>query len=342
MESPKELNIKFNKPLVVYRIKKPEIFDITKDMLKYLIDKNYVEYIYLENPDKIKEDPVFQDEKYSSHLKVFDPATQDSNICIIIGGDGTCLWANQLYKEKAKPPFFCFHGGNLGFLAVYEPKDFKKIFDDLYSGGEFNKINRKEIKCTVYKKKVDKDKNNNKDKDKKDKKENDINNFEGYEKIATYNALNELILEKKKNMSHLYLFLKDQFLAKVSSDGFIASSPTGSTAYSLSAGGPILHNDVQGIIISAICPFSLSFRPIVLSTDVNLRVKNNDQIEGSESVIKIDGNDKGTLENDMFIEISLSDETIDFILLKAIHESQDSLWIQKLSKSLGWNYAFNH
>ena len=80
----------------------------------------------------------------------------------------------------------------------------------------------------------------------------------------------------------------------------------------------------------------------MLSTDVNLRVKNNDQIEGSESVIKIDGNDKGTLENDMFIEISLSDETIDFILLKAIHESQDSLWIEKLSKSLGWNYAFNH
>ena len=333
MESPKKLNSKFNKPLIVYRIKTPKIFEITKDMLKYLIDKNYVEYIYLENPDKIKSDPAFQEEKYLKYIKVFDPVTQDSNICIIIGGDGTCLWANQLYKEKPKPPFLSFHGGNLGFLAVYEPEDFKKIFDELYSGGEFNRINRKEIKCIVYKKKDSNNNNNNK---------NDINNFEGYEKIETYNALNELILEKKKNMSHLYLFLKDQFLAKVSSDGFIASSPTGSTAYSLSAGGPILHNDVQGIIISAICPFSLSFRPIVLPTDVKLRVKNNDQFKGSESVIKIDGNDKGTLENDMFLEIGLSEQNIDFILLKAIHENQDSLWIQKLSKSLGWNYAFNH
>ncbi len=143
-------------------------------------------------------------------------------------------------------------------------------------------------------------------------------------------------------MSHLYIFLKDKFLAKVSSDGFIASTPTGSTAYSLSAGGPILHNDVQGIIISAICPFSLSFRPIVLPTNVKLRIKNNFEKEGSESIIKIDGNDKGSLNDDMYLEASLSDETIDFILLKSIQESQDTLWIQKLSKSLGWNYAFNH
>ena len=330
MESAKKAPLKFDKPLVIYRIKTPTIFDITKDMLKYLIDKSYVEYIYLEKFDKIKDDPVFQEEKYQKYFRIFDPETQDSNICIIIGGDGTCLWANQVYKDKKKPPFFCFHGGNLGFLAVYEPKDYQKIFDQLYLGGEYNLIDRKEIKCTVYKKK---DKNDN---------NKDINNFEGYEKVATYNALNELILEKKKNMSHLYLFLKDKFLANVSSDGFIASSPTGSTAYSLSAGGPILHNDVQGVIISAICPFSLSFRPIVLPTNVKLRVKNDYSYPDSESVIKIDGNGKGTLDDDMFIEVTLSDETIDFILLKDIHENQDTLWIQKLSKSLGWNYAFNH
>ena len=185
MESPKKLPLQFNKPLVIYRIKTPTIFDITKEMLKYLIEKNYVEYIYLENQDKIKSDPDFQDEKYSKYLKVFDPETQDSNICIIIGGDGTCLWANQVYKDKKKPPFFCFHGGNLGFLAVYEPKDYKTIFDQLYMGGEYNLIDRKEIKCTVYKKT-------------KDNTNDDINNFEGYEKVAVYNALNELILEKKR------------------------------------------------------------------------------------------------------------------------------------------------
>lgn len=337
MDSPKDSTRKkpkFNKPLVVYRIKTPKIFEITRSMLKYLIDQKYVEYIFLEKNDEMNKDPIFHDSKYGNYLKIFNPKTQDSNLCIIIGGDGTCLHANQIYEDKPKPPFFCFHGGNLGFLAVYEPEDYKKIFDDLYINGDYNLINRKEINCTVYKKKE-------KEIKQKDKK-TDITNFKGYEKIATYNALNEIILEKRKNMSHLYIFLKDKFLAKVDSDGFIASTPTGSTAYSLSAGGPIVHNDVQGIIISAICPFSLSFRPIVLSTGVKLRIKNNDEFEDMESIIKMDGKDKGALENDMFLEIGLSNETIDFILLKAIQESQDTLWIQKLSKSLGWNYAFNH
>ena len=332
MESQKDLK-KFNKPLIIYRIKTPKIFDVTKEMIKYLIDSKYVEYIYLENPDKITEDPIFKEEKYEKNLKKFDSSTSDSNICIIIGGDGTCLWANQIYKEKPKPPFLSFHGGNLGFLAIYEPDHFKKIFDELYKVGEYNLINRKEIKCTVYEKKEEYNDSNNDD---------NLNNFEGYEKKSTFNALNELILEKKKNMSHLNIFLKDQFLAKVSSDGFIASTPTGSTAYSLSAGGPILHNDVQGIIITAICPFSLSFRPIVLSKDAKLRVKNNNKFKGCESIIKMDGYDKGMLNNNMFLEISLSDETIDFIVLKSIKKNQDTLWVEKLSKSLGWNYAFNH
>ena len=336
MDSPKDSTRKkpkFNKPLVVYRIKTPKIFEITRSMLKYLIDQKYVEYIFLEKNDEMNKDPIFHDSKYGNYLKIFNPKTQDSNLCIIIGGDGTCLHANQIYEDKPKPPFFCFHGGNLGFLAIYEPDHFKKIFDELYKVGEYNLINRKEIKCTVYEKKEEDNDSNNDD---------NLNNFEGYEKKSTFNALNELILEKKKNMSHLNIFLKDQFLAKVSSDGFIASTPTGSTAYSLSAGGPILHNDVQGIIITAICPFSLSFRPIVLSKDAKLRVKNNNKFKGCESIIKMDGYDKGMLNNNMFLEISLSDETIDFIVLKSIKKNQDTLWVEKLSKSLGWNYAFNH
>ena len=153
MESPKKLSFQFNKPLFVFRIKTPKIYDITRDMIKYIIDTNYVEYIYLENPSQIKNDQVFKEEKYDKYFKQFDSENQDSNICIIIGGDGTCLWANQLYKNKPKPPFFCFHGGNLGFLAIYEPKDFKKIFDELFTKGDYNLIKRKEIKCTVYKKK---------------------------------------------------------------------------------------------------------------------------------------------------------------------------------------------
>ena len=323
---------RFNKPLIVYRIKTPNIFDITKEMVKYLIEQEYVEYIYIENLDKINSQTLFGNNDKEKYFKVFDKKNEDSNLCIIVGGDGTCLWANGLYGEKEKPPFLCFHGGNLGFLAIYAPEKYKEIFDHLYkTSDQYSLIHRREIMCSVYEKPEN-----------EYKIEDDINNFEGYKFKATFNALNELYLEKKANMSHLHLFLEKYKLAKVSSDGLIVASPTGSTAYSLSAGGPILHNNVDGIIVTAICPFSLSFRPIVLPSNAKFRVKNNPEFDNCFSIIKMDGNSKGILENNQYLEISLSEKTLDFIVLKSLEENLDKLWIQKISKSLGWNYAFSH
>lgn len=328
MESTKSK--KYNKPLIVYRIKTPKVFDITKKMIKFLIESNYVEYIYIENMKEINSEIIFGNNEKQKYFKLFDLEKEHSNLCIIIGGDGTCLWANVLYKDKEKPPFLSFHGGNLGFLAIYYPEDYEKIFTELYTADNHSFIKRKEIKVCLYEKEgYDKDKAN-------------IYDFTGYKLKATYNALNELIMEKKANMSHLYLFLEDGLLAKVSSDGVICATPTGSTAYSLSAGGPILHNNIDGIILTSICPFSLSFRPIVFPSNIKLRIKNDTSHPFCNSTIKMDGYDKGILEDNQYLEMSLSDKSIDFIVLKNIEENLDKLWIKKLSKSLGWNYAFSH
>ena len=323
-------NRKYNKPLFVYRVKTPNVFDITKEMIKYLIDNNYVDYIYIENEKEINSQIIYGNDEKNKYFKFFDIEKEDSNLCIIIGGDGTCLWANALYKDKEKPPFLSFHGGNLGFLAIYYPEKYEDIFNELYKTDSHSFIKRKEIKVCLYEKQdYDKDKAN-------------IYDFTGYKLKATYNALNELIMEKKKNMSHLYLFLEDGFLAKVSSDGVICATPTGSTAYSLSAGGPILHNNIDGIILTSICPFSLSFRPIVFPSNIKLRIKNDTSHPGCNSIIKMDGYDKGILEDNQYLEMSLSDKSIDFIVLKNVEENLNQLWIKKISKSLGWNYAFSH
>ena len=326
-------NMKFNKPLIVYRIKTPKVFDFTKEIIKCLITKNYVEYIYLESLKEINSEAIYGDKKNEKYFKLFDINNEDSNLCIIIGGDGTCLWANRLYKYKNKPPFLCFHGGNLGFLAIYYPENHEKIFDELYKTENYKFITRKEIKCTEYEKEK---------KDEKDDTNQDIENFEGYKEKITYNALNELTLEKDSNMSHLYLFLENHVLAKVSSDGLICATPTGSTAYSLSAVGPILHNNVEGIIVTAICTFSLSFRPIVLPHNIKLRVKTDPEYPNCNSIIKMDGHDNGPLKLSQYLEISLSEESVDFIVLKSTQEHLDKLWIEKISNSLGWNYAFSH
>ena len=342
---------KMNKPLIVFRIKSEEVFDITVDIIKFLIKKKYVEYIYLENVENINSEVLYGNKDNEKYFKIFNKDTQDSNLCIIIGGDGTVLWANTLYGEKKKPPFLCFQGGNLGFLAIYELKNYEEIFKDLYENRNYKLFHRKEIICSVYEKKEKKEKievHQRKGRRKSGKftiiGDIDRDNFDRFSEkpVKVYNALNEVYLEKTANMSHLYLFLENHFFAKVSSDGCIFATPTGSTAYSLSAGGPIVHNDVSGIIITSICPFSLSFRPIVLPSNAKIRVKNNPNFEDSYSSIKMDGNNKGILDNDHYLEISLSDSGIDFIVLQKTKESLDKLWIEKISNSLGWNYSFAH
>ena len=332
MEAPKEN--KFNKPLFVFRIKTPKVFEITKKMIEFLIQNNFVEYIYLEKTSNINSQIIFGNNYKDKYFREFKKETEDSNLCIIIGGDGTCLWANALYdKRKQKPPYLCFQGGNLGFLAIYDPEDYENKLRELYTTDNYRYIHRKEISCIVYEKEGETN---------GEEKIDDINNFKGYKIKASYTALNELYLEKKANMSHLVIFIEDNKLATVSSDGVIFATPTGSTAYSLSAGGPILHNDVDGIIITAICPFSLSFRPIVLPQNIKLRVKNDKEYNNSYSIIKMDGQDKGLLYNNQFLEISLTKSCIDFIVLKSTEDNLDKLWMQKISKSLGWNYAFSH
>ena len=343
-------NIKMNKPLIVYRIRSDEVMEKTIDIIKFLIKKKYIEYVFLENVDNINSEILFGNKDNEKYFKIFNKETEDSNLCIIIGGDGTVLWANSLYGEKKKPPFLCFQGGNLGFLAIYELKNYEEIFEDLYENKKYQLIHRKEILCSVYERKGLKKKEINPRIGRRKsgkfsiQEDSDRDNFDGFTEkpIAVYNALNEVYLEKTANMSHLYLFLENHFLAKVSSDGCIFATPTGSTAYSLSAGGPIVHNDVDGIIVTSICPFSLSFRPIVLPSNAKLRVKNNPNFENCYSGIIMDGNNKGILDNDHYLEVSLSDSSIDFIVLQKTKESLDNLWIEKISNSLGWNYSFTH
>lgn len=342
MENTKQ-KPKFDKPLFIYRINNPEINKIMIEMVKHLIEKKYVDYIFLENLDEINESKDFKSNEKEKYFKKFDAdeeIAKECNLCIIIGGDGTCLLANSVFKNLDKPPFLCFHGETLGFLTIYDIQDYKLYFKELYSEKAYSIIPRKEIQCTIYEKD---EKEKNPLYMKKVTKVGEMSmHFDGYHIKTQYNALNEVLLEKKANMSHLCLYLENHMLAKINSDGLICSTPTGSTAYSLSAGGPILHNNVDGIIINAICPFSLSFRPIVLPENIKLRVKHNLEYPKKNSMIKLDGQFKGMLEDNQYLEISLSEKSIDFIVLKSLQNNLDKLWIEKIHKSLKWNFEFSH
>ena len=91
---------------------------------------------------------------------------------------------------------------------------------------------------------------------------------------ATYQVLNDLVVDRGPSpfLSSLELYGNESHLTTVQADGLVISTPTGSTAYSLSAGGSVVHSDVSAILVTPICPHSLSFRPMILPDTMEIRI----------------------------------------------------------------------
>lgn len=119
-------------------------------------------------------------------------------------------------------------------------------------------------------------------------------------------CLNDIVLNKGAlaRMIELQIFINGQEVTRLKGDGLILSSPTGSTAYSLSAGGPIVHPAVETIILTPICPHTLSFRPLLIPADSNIQIK---LLTPEEQVyITIDGQRGHGLDKNETIEVRKS------------------------------------
>ena len=123
-------------------------------------------------------------------------------------------------------------------------------------------------------------------------------------------ALNDIVIRTTSSKPiSLSLKINDQFVDKYHADGLIIATPAGSTAYSLSAGGPILSPNVDAIIINPICAHSLHSRPLIVSSDSNIEVS----LEGEHSVLIADGREQIDLQNASIIQISKSQRKATFV-----------------------------
>ncbi|CAF9903418.1 MAG: NAD(+) kinase [Heterodermia speciosa] len=198
--------------------------------------------------------------RYERMLKYWTPDLCYSNpeqfdLVLTLGGDGTVLFTSYLF-QRVVPPILCFSLGSLGFLTNFQFASYKKHLNNIMGESGMRVNLRMRFTCTVFRATHNQ------------QVKGELVEGEKFE------VLNELVIDRGPSsyISQLILLADDEHLTTIQADGCIFSTPTGSTAYSLSAGGPLTHPSIPGILLTPICPHTLSFRPMVLSDTLMLKV----------------------------------------------------------------------
>ncbi|MDO8870617.1 MAG: NAD(+) kinase [Methanobacteriaceae archaeon] len=178
-----------------------------------------------------------------------------ADMIIAIGGDGTILRTQNLVNGK-KIPILGINLGTVGFLTEIDPENTFTALEEVLSGNYF--IEERTL----------------------------LRVYHGNELPS---ALNEVVMMTKKpaKMLHIEISVDEEVVEELRADGLIVATPSGSTAYSMSAGGPIVDPRVEAFLIVPICPFKLGARPIVVSNESEIKVKL--LREGKKAIAVIDG-----------------------------------------------------
>ena len=224
------------------------------------------------------------------------------DLIIAIGGDGTFLYTARTFLDF-NIPILGINLGRLGFLMEVNPDDIENAIEKIIT----NKIDLKKRILL------------------------DVNVQRNNKQTYFFSFLNDAVVSKGvlSRMVEMQVSLDMEILAQYRADGLIVSTPTGSTAYNLAAGGPILTPDMEAMIISPICPHSLGVRPLVTSKDKTLLIK---IISGEEDTsITIDGQENFYLKKDDCIIISSSNRYI------RIYDYGEGQFFSTLRGKMGWN-----
>jgi NAD+ kinase len=130
-------------------------------------------------------------------------------------------------------------------------------------------------------------------------------------------------------LAHIKTYIDGQYLTTYSADGLIIATPTGSTAYSLAAGGPVIHPAVPGIIMTPICPFTLTNRPLIVPDTSSLQLKLNER--SSDIMLTIDGQAGFEINGTDIIEVCKSEHSVRMIQLP------DQQYYDVLKTKLSWS-----
>ena len=228
---------------------------------------------------------------------------------VTLGGDGTLIGVARYVDESFNSPTFIgVNFGQLGFLTEIQPSEILETLNSFYKG-ETETVSRRMLKATI------------------NSGESNSQNFVDSKEVQ---SVNDLVIQRgaKDPLLNLGVTINNEFLMDLRADGLILSTPTGSTAYSLAAGGSIVLPQLPVTLLTPLCPHSLTIRPLILPSDLKIEVR-VPKHKGNVYAI-FDGQESYELNENDSIVVTQSKNTVHFV------KSSNYSYFEILQKKLNW------
>jgi NAD+ kinase len=257
---------------ILANVEKPESGPLVMKLMRWLRDRGHQPILHQDLAELVGKKRL---------ICTQDEFRRRSQLVVAIGGDGTILAAARVVGSH-QVPVLGVNLGTLGFLAEVVPGD---LFDSLGKvlGGRYHLEERMLVKARLG------------------------------ERGKWRYALNDMVIDKGgiSRVIELHVWISDHFVGSYKADGLIISTPTGSTAYSLSAGGPIVNPKMKALITTPICPHSLAVRPLIIGPDEVLRVEVISDHE--KMTFNVDGQEMHRLRSGDVITAAMARRTLQLI-----------------------------
>lgn len=280
---------------IIPNITKTNTFNIVNDFVS-LLEESGLEYLFSDHIFEYKEKLKFANE--NAEFKSVKELGNIADVVVSFGGDGTML--NTAYELRgSKAPLLGLNLGKLGFLAEFEMRDVPELVKELKEG------------TFVIDERMT------------------LNGFNIQDKDKELVAINDIVIDKGRwpKMVELTVKIDNDYVTTFSADGIIVATPTGSTGYSLSTGGPIVNPKADAITISPISPHTLTMRPLVISSNQRIEI----EVNSPEKVqVNCDGQRVHNYDSPLTLEIYKSDKPV-----RLIHSNKTD-YFEILRNKLFW------
>ncbi|KAI5952632.1 UTR1 [Candida jiufengensis] len=300
--------------MIVTKARDNSLIYLTREVVEWLFTKHEGITVYVDS--KLEDSKRFNaktiKEEYptaNKHLKYWNKkltykSPELFDLVVTLGGDGTVLYVSNLF-QRIVPPVLSFALGSLGFLTNFKFDEYKSRMNHCIDSGVKANL-RMRFTCRVH-------------------------TAEG-KLICEQQVLNEVVVDRGPSpfVTQLELYGDGNLLTIAQADGLIIATPTGSTAYSLSAGGSLVHPGVSAISVTPICPHTLSFRPILLPDGMFLKIKVPSSSR-STAWCSFDGRVRTELKKGYYVTVQASPFPFPTVI------SSKTEYIDSVSRNLHWN-----